>query len=244
MFEVRDLTVSYGPVKAVQNVSLSIGAREIVTLIGANGAGKSSTLKAISGAVSSRIGKVYLDGKQIDHIKTEKLPRLGLVHVPEGRGIFPNLTVEENLEVAAAGAGKRSSLGKNTKKVYELLPRLEERKKQGAWSLSGGEQQMLALGRAIVAEPRILLLDEPSLGLAPLVVSMIFEAILEIRNGGTGILLVEQNANLALNVADRAYVMSQGVITLSGTAEQVATDSSVMDAYLGTLEEIVEVEQA
>lgn len=240
MFEVRDLSVSYGPVKAVQNVSLSVGAGEIVTLIGANGAGKTSTLRAISGIESAGSGEVYLDGQRIDHIKTEKLPRLGLIHVPEGRGVFPNLTVEENLEVAAAGAGKRSFLEKTVKQVYELLPRLEERKKQGAWSLSGGEQQMLAIGRAMVAHPRILMLDEPSLGLAPLVVGMIFEAILEIRNGGTGILLVEQNANLALNVADRAYVMSQGVMTLSGTAQQVASDNSVMDAYLGRLEEVEE----
>jgi branched-chain amino acid transport system ATP-binding protein len=236
MFEVKDLCVNYGPVKAVQNVSLTVSAGEIVTLIGANGAGKTSTLRAISGAVSSRSGEVYLEGKRIDHIKTEKLPALGLIHVPEGRGIFPNLTVEENLEVAAAGAGKRSILAKSIQEVYGLLPRLAERKKQAAWSLSGGEQQMLAIGRAIVARPRILLLDEPSLGLAPMVVSMIFKAILEIRRGGTGILLVEQNANLALNVADQAYVMSRGEVILKGPADHVASDKNVMDAYLGKLD--------
>ena len=238
MFEAKNLSVSYGPVKAVKNVSLSVDSGEIATLIGANGAGKTSTLRAISGAVRSRTGEVYLDGKRIDHIDTEKLPALGLVHVPEGRGIFPNLTVEENLEVAAAGAGKRSSLEKSIQEVYALLPILENRKNQGGWSLSGGEQQMLAIGRAIVARPRILLLDEPSLGLAPIIVNMVFETILKIRERGAGILLVEQNANIALNVADRAYVMIRGEVILQGSAEQVASDQNVMDAYLGKLDTI------
>lgn len=233
MFEVRDLSVNYGPVEAVKNLSLSVDTGEIICLIGANGAGKTSTLRGISGAVSSRTGEVYLDDERIDYLKTEELPAHGLVHVPEGRGIFPNLTVEENLEVAAAGAGKRSSLEKFAGKVYDLLPRLAERRKQLGWSLSGGEQQMLAIGRAIVADPRILLLDEPSLGLAPKIVSIIFQAILEIKENGTGILLVEQNANLALEVADRAYVMSRGQVILNGTAEQVVSDKIVMDAYLG-----------
>jgi len=236
MFEAKNLSVSYGPVNAVKNVSLSVDSGEIATLIGANGAGKTSTLRAISGAVGSRKGEVYLDGKRIDHIDTEKLPALGLVHVPEGRGIFPNLSVAENLEVAWAGAGKRSSLEESVQEVYALMPILEERKKQGGWSLSGGEQQMLAIGRAIVARPRILLLDEPSLGLAPILVNMVFETILKIRERGAGILLVEQNANIALNVADRAYVMIRGEVILQGSAEQVASDHNVMDAYLGKLD--------
>jgi len=235
MLEVKNLSVNYGPIKAVQNISFSVAAGEIVALIGSNGAGKTSTLRAISGAVSSREGEVFFDGKCINHINTEKLPALGLVHAPEGRGIFPNLTVEENLEVAAAGAGKLSSLAQSMKEVYALLPLLEERKKQMGWSLSGGQQQMLVIGRAIVAKPRILMLDEPSLGLAPMVVNTIFKTILEVRNNGAGILLIEQNANIALSVADQAYVMARGEVILHGPAEQLASDKRVVDVYLGTI---------
>jgi len=233
MLEIKDLSVTYGPIVAVDSLSLKVGRGEIVALIGANGAGKTSTLQAISAAVESRRGEICFDGNVINNRPTDKLPKMGLVHVPEGRGIFPNLTVEENLIVAASGAGKK--LSETEQKVYTAFPRLEERKKQAGWSLSGGEQQMLAIGRAMVAVPKMLLLDEPSLGLAPTIVETIFEEILEIKKNGTGILLVEQNATLALDVADYAHVMRRGEVILSGTAEEVAANDNIRDTYLGVM---------
>lgn len=233
MLEVRGLSVSYGAIEAVHDLRLAVGAGELVSLIGANGAGKTSTLRAISGLQRRASGEVYLNDQCINSMPTESLPTLGLVHVPEGRGIFPSLSVEENLEIAAVGAGQKTHFRQSLTEVYSAFPRLEERCKQAGWSLSGGEQQMLAIGRAMVSRPRVLLLDEPSLGLAPFLVREVFSMILRIRRQGTAILLVEQNANLALRVADRAYVLRRGELVLQGAAATVAADPLVHKAYLG-----------
>ena len=233
MLEIKDLCVNYGPIIAVNKLNLKVEKGQMVALIGTNGAGKSSTLKAITNSVPSKSGDVYFEGKLINKISTDKMPQMGIVSVPEGRGIFPNLTVEENLLVAAKGAGKK--LSDTAEKVYETFPRLKERRKQGGWSLSGGEQQMLAIGRAMVAQPKLLLLDEPSLGLAPTVVETIFEVIQKIKEEGTGILLIEQNAVLAIETSDYAYVMRMGEVILSGTSEDVASNKEMQDMYLGAI---------
>ena len=233
MLEIRDLCVNYGPIVAVNKLNLTVEAGQMVALIGTNGAGKTSTLKAITNSVSSRSGEVYFEGQLINKIPTERLPRMGLISVPEGRGIFPNLSVEENLLVAAKGAGKK--LADTQERIYTTFPRLKERRKQGGWSLSGGEQQMLAIARAMVAEPKMLLLDEPSLGLAPNIVETIFEVIGKIKETGTGILLVEQNAVLAIEVSDYAYVMRMGEVILSGKSEDVAANREMQDTYLGAV---------
>ena len=233
MLEVKDLSVRYGPIVAVDKLNLEVEKGQMVALIGTNGAGKSSTLKAITNSVLNKTGDVYFEGQLINKISTDKLPKLGLISVPEGRGIFPNLTVEENLLVAAKGAGKKFS--DTEEKVYGTFPRLKERRKQMGWSLSGGEQQMLAIGRAIVAKPTLLLLDEPSLGLAPTVVETIFEVIGKIKEEGTGILLIEQNAVLAIEVSDYAYVMRMGKVILSGPSEEVAANQDMQDTYLGAV---------
>ena len=233
MLEVKDLSVHYGPIVAVNKLNLKVDRGQMVALIGTNGAGKSSTLKAITNSVLTKTGDVYFDGQLINKVSTDKLPKMGLVSVPEGRGIFANLTVEENLMVAAKGAGKKFS--DTREKVYEIFPRLKERRKQAGWSLSGGEQQMLAIGRAIAAQPRLLLLDETSLGLAPTIVETIFEVINQIKAEGTGILLIEQNAVLAIEMADYAYVMRMGEVLISGTAEEVASNKEMQDTYLGAV---------
>lgn len=233
MLEVKDLSVRYGPIVAVDKLNLEVGKGQMVALIGTNGAGKSSTLKAITNSVLNKTGDVYFEGQLINKVSTDKLPKLGLISVPEGRGIFPNLTVEENLLVAAKGAGQKFADAQE--KVYETFPRLKERRKQAGWSLSGGEQQMLAIGRAIVAKPKLLLLDEPSLGLAPTVVETIFEVIGKIKEEGTGILLIEQNAVLAIEVSDYAYVMRMGKVILSGPSEEVAANKDMQDTYLGAV---------
>ena len=233
MLEIRDLCVNYGPIVAVNKLNLTVEAGQMVALIGTNGAGKTSTLKAITNSVSSRSGEVYFEGQLINKIPTERLPRMGLISVPEGRGIFPNLSVEENLLVAAKGAGKK--LADTQERIYTTFPRLKERRKQGGWSLSGGAQQMLAIARAMVAEPKMLLLDEPSLGLAPNIVETIFEVIGKIKETGTGILLVEQNAVLAIEVSDYAYVMRMGEVILSGKSEDVAANREMQDTYLGAV---------
>lgn len=233
MLEVKDLSVRYGPIVAVDKLNLEVGKGQMVALIGTNGAGKSSTLKAITNSVLNKTGDVYFEGQLINKVSTDKLPKLGLISVPEGRGIFPNLTVEENLLVAAKGAGQK--FADTQEKVYETFPRLKERRKQAGWSLSGGEQQMLAIGRAIVAKPKLLLLDEPSLGLAPTVVETIFEVIGKIKEEGTGILLIEQNAVLAIEVSDYAYVMRMGKVILSGPSEEVAANKDMQDTYLGAV---------
>lgn len=233
MLEIRDLCVNYGPITAVNKLNLTVEAGQMVALIGTNGSGKTSTLKAITNSVSNRSGEVYFEGKLINKIPTERLPKMGLISVPEGRGIFPNLSVEENLLVAAKGAGMK--LADTQDLVYETFPRLKERRKQGGWSLSGGEQQMLAIARAMVARPKMLLLDEPSLGLAPNIVETIFEVIGRIKESGTGILLVEQNAVLAIEVSDYAYVMRMGEVILSGRSEDVAANKEMQDTYLGAV---------
>lgn len=233
MLEVKDLSVRYGPIVAVNKLNLKVERGQMVALIGTNGAGKSSTLKAVTNSVLTKTGDVYFEGQLINKVSTDKLPKLGLVSVPEGRGIFPNLTVEDNLLVAAKGAGKK--LSDTQDKIYDTFPRLKDRRKQAGWSLSGGEQQMLAIGRAIAAQPKLLLLDEPSLGLAPTVVETIFEVINRIRAEGTGVLLIEQNAVLAIEVSDYAYVMRMGEVILSGTSEEVASNKDMQNTYLGAV---------
>lgn len=233
MLEIRDLSVKYGPIIAVNKLNLKVEKGQMVALIGTNGSGKTSTLKAITNSVLGRTGDVYFEGRSINKVSTDKLPKMGLVSVPEGRGVFPNLTVEENLLVAAKGAGQKFS--DTEERVYATFPRLKERRKQAGWSLSGGEQQMLAIARAIVAKPKLLLLDEPSLGLAPAIVETIFEVIAKIKEEGTGILLIEQNAVLAIEVSDYAYVMRMGEVILSGPSEDVASNRDMQDTYLGAV---------
>jgi len=232
ILEVCDLSVSYGAIQALKGVSLSLCDGEIVTLIGANGAGKSTTLRAIMGLVPASGGEVRYRGEPTRSMPTHRLVREGLVLVPEGRIVFANLSVHENLEMGAY-ARRDSGIGADYEKVFTLFPRLKERLKQTAGTLSGGEQQMLAIGRALMSKPRVLLLDEPSLGLAPIVVHAIFEAIEEIHRAGVPVLLVEQNANAALRHSKRAYVLETGRVALEGTSAEVAANPKVKEAYLG-----------
>jgi branched-chain amino acid transport system ATP-binding protein len=232
VLEVRDLRVSYGAIEALKGVSLTLGQGEIVTLIGANGAGKSTTLRAIMGLVPSRSGEVVFQGHPTRNRPTFRLVRDGLVLVPEGRAIFANLSVHENLEMGAY-ARRDSQIAADMERVFQVFPRLKERDKQTAGTLSGGEQQMLAIGRALMSRPKVLLLDEPSLGLAPLLVHTIFEAIEEIHKQGTPVLLVEQNANAALKHSNRAYVLETGTVSLQGSSADVAANPKVKEAYLG-----------
>jgi branched-chain amino acid transport system ATP-binding protein len=228
MLEIRDLEVRYGGIRAVKGVALEIAEGELVCLIGANGAGKSSTLKAICGLVPVHAGSVRYAGAEISRARVHELPRRGLVLVPEGRGIFPQLTVQENLAMGGYAHG-----GGDPEPHYATFPRLRERRKQVAGTLSGGEQQMLAIARALMTRPKLLLLDEPSMGLAPLMVAKIFDIVQEIARSGVTILLVEQNAKLALELASRGYVMESGAITLSGAASTLLADPRVREAYLG-----------
>ena len=232
LLEARGLEVRYGGIRAVKGIDLAISEGELVCLIGANGAGKSSTLRAICGLVPTHAGSVRYGGADVSGTPVYELPRRGLVMVTEGRGIFPQLTVEENL---AMGAFSRNDAGvaEDLERQFLSFPRLKERRTQTAGTLSGGEQQMLAIGRALMAGPRLLLLDEPSMGLAPLLVAKIFEIIREIAARGVTILLVEQNARLALEAADRGYVMESGVIALAGEAKRLLADPKVREAYLG-----------
>jgi branched-chain amino acid transport system ATP-binding protein len=232
ILEVRDLSVSYGAITALKGVSLTLSEGEIVTLIGANGAGKTTTLRAIMGLVSSSEGEIRYQGESTQTRATHHLVRDGLVLVPEGRIVFANLSVRENLEMGAY-ARRDSGVSADYEKVYTLFPRLKERLKQTAGTLSGGEQQMLAIGRALMSKPRVLLLDEPSLGLAPIVVHAIFQAIEAIHQTGTPVLLVEQNANAALRHSNRAYVLETGQVALEGTSAEVAANPRVKEAYLG-----------
>ena len=232
ILEIRDLQVSYGAIKALKGVSLSLSEGEIVTLIGANGAGKTTTLRAIMGLVPVSGGEVRYGGEPTRSRPTHRLVREGLVLVPEGRIVFANLSVEENLEMGAYARRDRGIAG-DFEKVYALFPRLKERLKQTAGTLSGGEQQMLAIGRALMSKPRVLLLDEPSLGLAPIVVHAIFEAIEAIHQAGVPVLLVEQNANAALRHSNRAYVLETGQVALEGSSAEVAANPKVKEAYLG-----------
>ena len=232
LLEVRSLEVRYGGIRAVQGVDLRVEEGEFVCLIGANGAGKSSTLKAISRLIDSRSSMMNYSGNSIQDCPVHELPRRGMVMVPEGRGIFPQLTVAENL---AMGAFARSDagIGRDLERQYETFPRLKERRTQTAGTLSGGEQQMLAIGRALMARPRLLLLDEPSMGLAPRLVQKIFEIVREIASAGVTVLLVEQNARLALEISARGYVMESGAIALADEAKKLLADPKVREAYLG-----------
>ena len=217
----------------MKGISLSINEGEIVTLIGANGAGKSTLLKSISGLLKPKQGKIIYEGDSIGGKAAQSIVKMGISHVPEGRRVFANMTVEENLQLGAYLRKDKAGIKQDMEKVYELFPRLLERLKQQSGTLSGGEQQMLAMGRALMAKPRLLLLDEPSMGLAPLLVKQIFHIIEEINKTGTTILLVEQNANLALSIADRAYVVETGRIVLSGKSEELTASEEIKNAYLG-----------
>ena len=232
LLEIEALEVRYGGIRAVKGIDLRIDEGELVCLIGANGAGKSSTLRAISGMVAAAAGTVRYQGRPLGRLPAFERVRSGLVMVPEGRGVFPQLTVEENL---AMGAYTRRGAGvdRDRERVYELFPRLAERRRQTGGTLSGGEQQMLALGRALMSRPRLLLLDEPSMGLAPLVVQRIFAVIREINAQGATVLLVEQNARAGLAIASRAYVMESGTVALSGEAKALLQNPRVQEAYLG-----------
>lgn len=236
MLTIENLSVHYGGIHALQGISLEVPAGKIVTLIGANGAGKSTTLNTIIGLVKSSSGSVMFEGKNILGQPTKSLVEQGLVLVPEGRRIFPNLTVQENLTLGAYARTDAESIEQDRERVFSLFPRLKERIKQKAGTLSGGEQQMLAVGRALMSKPKVIMMDEPSLGLAPIIVGMIFDIIKEINSSGVTVLLVEQNAKAALEAADLAYVLETGRITLSGTGKELLADDRVRKAYLGEAE--------
>ena len=232
LLKVDNINVYYGNIHAVKDISFEVDQGEIVTLIGANGAGKSTTLKTISGLLKPKTGDILYKGSSIKGMRAHKIVEAGLAHVPEGRHVFLHMTVEENLDMGAY-TQPASTIAPNKEKVFELFPRLKERRKQLAGTMSGGEQQMLAMGRALMSRPRLLLLDEPSMGLAPLLVKEIFNIIKEINESGTTVLLVEQNANMALSIADKAYVLETGRIALAGTAQELASSEAVRKAYLG-----------
>ena len=233
MLKIKDLHVSYGGIKALRGVDLEVPDGKIVTLIGANGAGKSTTLRTISGLVKAESGSITYDGKELLGLSINKILEQGIAQSPEGRRVFPNLTVLENLKIGAYLRKDRDGIEKDVRWIYELFPRLEERHWQPAGPLSGGEQQMLAVGRALMSRPRLLMMDEPSLGLAPLVVQGIFDIIRTINQQGVTVLLIEQNANVALKIADYAYVLETGCITKSGTGAALLADESIKEAYLG-----------
>lgn len=233
MLKVNDINVYYGAIHALKGISVDVTEGQIVTLIGANGAGKSTILRTISGLLRAKTGDVLFEGKSVAALPAEEIVKRGIVQVPEGRRIFANMTVEENLELGAYIRSDKEGIRKDIQKVFERFPRLLERRKQVAGTLSGGEQQMLAIGRSLMTQPRLLLLDEPSMGLAPLLVKEIFSIIKEINAGGTTILLVEQNANMALSIAHQAYVLETGRITLAGSAKELSESEAVRKAYLG-----------
>ncbi|MGC9468613.1 MAG: ABC transporter ATP-binding protein [Anaerolineae bacterium] len=233
LLEVNDLKVAYGAIRALHGVSFYVGEGEVVTLIGANGAGKSTTLRTISGLLPAQSGNVVYDGEAITGIEASQIVRRGIIQVPEGRRIFAPLTVRENLEMGAFTRSDRAEIEETMEYVFHLFPRLKERLEQTGGTLSGGEQQMLAVGRALMAKPRLLLMDEPSMGLAPILVEEIFDIIGEISQEGVTILLVEQNAHMALSVADRGYVLETGSIELEGSARELAENPRVRAAYLG-----------
>ena len=233
LLEVDDVHVAYGPVRALQGVSLEVEAGQVVTLIGSNGAGKSTTLRAICGMVKMSAGRILFDGRPLNGLPVHEIVGMGIAHAPEGRGIFSNLTVDENLDVGAYIRTDKAGIAADRERVFALFPRLKERERQVAGTLSGGEQQMLAIARALLSRPRLLLLDEPSLGLAPQVVATIFQILREINASGTTILLVEQNATMALKAAHRGYVLEVGKIVLADDAAVLASSDEVRKAYLG-----------
>src|SRR5215210_5269334 len=233
MLSLENVSVSYGAIEALTDIDLHVEQGEVVTLIGANGAGKTTTLRTITGLLEPKEGRVMYEGNQISGIPAHKLVSMGIAMSPEGRGVFANLTVRENLEMGAYIRKDKKGISDDMERGFTIFPRLKEREKQKAGTLSGGEQQMLAMARAMMSRPRLLLLDEPSLGLAPLLVHTIFEAIDEIRAEGTTILLVEQNAHAALGHSDRAYVLETGNIVMEGPSKQLAADPRIKEAYLG-----------
>ena len=233
MLTLENVSVSYGAIEALTDINMQVNQGEVVTLIGANGAGKTTTLRTITSLLEPRQGRVMFEGKEISGVAAHKLVPMGIAMSPEGRGVFANLSVRENLEMGAFIRKDKKGISDDMERGFTMFPRLKEREQQKAGTLSGGEQQMLAMARALMSRPRLLLLDEPSLGLAPIVVHTIFEAIDNIRAEGTTILLVEQNANAALHHSDRAYVMETGRIVMEGDSKQLAQDPRVKEAYLG-----------
>ncbi|WP_018467313.1 ABC transporter ATP-binding protein [Calidithermus timidus] len=233
LLELKNVHTYYGHIHALKGISLTVNEGEIVTLIGANGAGKSTTLRTISGMVKARSGEVLYEGKPIQRVPAEQIVAMGIGHVPEGRRIFPRLTVEENLEIGAYLLSDRKVVEERKQIGFQLFPRLYERRSQKGGTLSGGEQQMLAIARALMQDPKLLLMDEPSMGLAPVLVDFIFETIQSLNKSGKTILLVEQNARIALQIAHRGYVLQTGELTLSGSASQLAATPEVQAAYLG-----------
>ena len=233
MLEIKDLNVFYGAIHALKGISLTVDEGELVSLIGANGAGKTTTLHTISGLLTAASGSITLDGKDLQKVAPNRIISMGLAHVPEGRHVFARMTVEENLRMGAYIIKDQKKISENLENVYSHFPRLKERSRQLAGTLSGGEQQMLATGRALMTDPKIVLMDEPSMGLSPLLVKEIFSIIQELHESGITILLVEQNAKMALAVSDRAYVLETGCISMSGKASELAEDDRVRKAYLG-----------
>ena len=233
MLEVKDLEVYYGVIQAIKGISFHVGQGEVIALIGANGAGKTTTLHTVTGLISPKNGHVLFEGKDITKVPAHKIVSMGMAHVPEGRRVFAELSVYENLKMGAYTRKDKNEIEESLKNVYKRFPRLEERKNQMAGTLSGGEQQMLAMGRALMSRPKIILMDEPSMGLSPIMVNEIFDIIRSVSESGTTVLLVEQNAKKALSIADRAYVLETGKIVLEGKAKDLLEDDSIKKAYLG-----------
>ena len=233
MLEIKDIEVYYGMIQAIKGISFEVNEGEVIALIGANGAGKTTTLHTITGLLSPKKGSVIFEGKDITKVPAHKIVSLGIAHVPEGRRVFAELTGYENLKMGAYTRKDKDEIEKTLEMVYKRFPRLEERKNQLAGTLSGGEQQMLAMGRALMSHPKIIVMDEPSMGLSPILVNEIFDIIQEVSKGGTTVLLVEQNAKKALSIADRAYVLETGRIVLEGDAKVLMNDDSIKKAYLG-----------
>lgn len=233
MLKIENLEVAYGNIKAIKGISLEVNKGEIVTLIGSNGAGKSTTLRAISGILKARAGRIIFENEEIQGKEGHEIVKMGICQSPEGRRIFPRMSVDENLDLGAFLRTDKAGIAADRERVLDLFPRLKERINQKAGTMSGGEQQMLAVGRALMGSPKLLLMDEPSMGLAPVLVQMIFETITKINKQGTTVLLVEQNALAALNVADRAYVLESGTIKMSGKAKDLISNNEVTKAYLG-----------
>lgn len=233
MLEVKDIEVYYGMIQALKGISFEVNEGEVIALIGANGAGKTTTLHTITGLLSSKKGSVLFEGQDITKVPAHKIVSLGMAHVPEGRRVFAELSVYQNLKMGAYTRKDKDEIAKTLEMVYKRFPRLEERKNQLAGTLSGGEQQMLAMGRALMSHPKIIVMDEPSMGLSPILVNEIFDIIKEVSASGTTVLLVEQNAKKALSIADRAYVLETGKIVLEGDAKELMNDDSIKKAYLG-----------
>lgn len=233
MLEVKDLQVYYGVIQALKGISFEVNQGEVIALIGANGAGKTTTLQTLTGIIPSKAGKISFEGKDITKTPAHKIVEMGMAHVPEGRRVFADMTVYENLLMGAYTRKDKNEISQSLENVYKRFPRLKERKNQRAGTLSGGEQQMLAMGRALMSKPRIILMDEPSMGLSPILVNEIFDIIKEVSAGGTTVLLVEQNAKKALSIADRGYVLETGRIVLEGKAQELLNNKSVQSAYLG-----------